>query len=426
MEPPNNDDPEGSKPAKSVVSEEEEESQKESPPLDPSETGDTKPPLDNDVSDQHESVHSDITSSTKQLSPHNSEQAGCHKHYFEPPPHKLLQRLLEFKSKDTVPVVSSALENNGTRSVVDFLCPSDEDIDSLGFPDDRGFKPPGSSHKQSICVPKVLINDNIDKEGETQSDALKVIATQCIKGCRVCLAKEQRKKPPPDSSSSKPSDHDNITSTDPSETLLATELKRWRATKQDCFKHPTIRDDCDFFSWRHRFMPPLMNQCLTPPFQSGCTVPIDPSERSVHKEKVNCSWTIPVHALQSPKGQAALAQFEPKDCSIQVTLPAVVCCQHFEKPSMDGKTRSRAVQSQSKILNAFCIIDKKFHSRAAFPAAHRKQFNEWMQLKERKLDIDACKSTFFDTVHSDMELSLAAAEMPLSNQVGRGMTFGPC
>ena len=83
---------------------------------------------------------------------------------------------------------------------------------------------------------------------------------------------------------------------------------------------------------------------------------------------------------------------------------------------MDGETGSRAVQTQSKVLNAFKVNGKKFHSRTAFPSACRMQFNEWMRLKERKLDIDACKSTFFDAISSDVELSLAAAEMTFSNK----------
>ena len=168
-----------------------------------------------------------------------------------------------------------------------------------------------------------------------------------------------------------------------------------------------------------------MNQHPTLLLQPEHTVPIAPSERSMHEEKVNHSWTVPVHVFQSPEGQAALAQFEPKDHSLQVTMPAIVCHQCFEKLSMDGDTRSRAIQSQSKVLNAFHISDKKFHSRADFPAACRKQLNEWMQLKKRKLDIDACKSNFFNTVCSDAELSPAAAKTPFSNMWAEEQKLDP-
>jgi len=136
----------------------------------------------------------------------------------------------------------------------------------------------------------------------------------------------------------------------------------------------------------------------------------------MHKEKVNCPWTILVHVFQSPKGQAAPAKFESKDCTIQVTIPSVACYIYFEKLSMDGDTRSRAIQSESKILHAFRINDKKFHSRADYLAAYRKQFNEWVRLKERKLDIDAYKSTFFTTIYPDTEFSIAAAKIPFSNK----------
>ena len=177
----------------------------------------------------------------------------------------------------------------------------------------------------------MLTNDNIDLDGETQHDILKPLTTKCIKGYRVRSIEEQRKNPPPESSPSKPNNHSNHTvSTDPSKTLLATELKQWRAVKQGHSKFPTIRNDHDFFSWRHRFIPPLRNQHLTLLLQPGYIVPVDPSERSVHKEKFNYLWTILVHVFQSPKGQAALAHFEPKDCTIQVTMPAIACCQCFE------------------------------------------------------------------------------------------------
>ena len=39
-----------------------------------------------------------------------------------------------------------------------------------------------------------------------------------------------------------------------------------------------------------------------------------------------------------------------------------------------------------------------------------------MRLKERKLDIDACKSTFFDAIDSDLEFSLAVAKLDFSNK----------
>ena len=73
---------------------------------------------------------------------------------------------------------------------------------------------------------------------------------------------------------------------------------------------------------------------------------------------------------------------------------------------MDGDTRSRAIQVQSKTPHAFKLSDKRFHSRTAFPSAHRTQFNEWMRLKESKLDIDDYKSNFFDTINSDLEWKL--------------------
>ena len=78
------------------------------------------------------------------------------------------------------------------RSVVDFIGLSEENADSLGFQDNRGFKRLGSSHKQSILILQVLINDYIDREGETQSDILELLAQKCTKGYRVRLIKEQR------------------------------------------------------------------------------------------------------------------------------------------------------------------------------------------------------------------------------------------
>ena len=304
--------------------------------------------MDDDTSDPQGSAHSDITSSTKHSSPCTSNQAGCHKPKFESLLYKLLQRLLEFKSKDPVPIVLSALEDDGTCSVVDFLGLSEEDIESSGFEDNRGFKRLGSSHKQSIRILQVLIDDNIDLDGETQHDILKTLTTKCIKGHRVRLIEEQRKNPPPESPSSKPNDHGNHTvSTDPSETLLATELKRWKAAKQDHSKHPIIRDDCDCFTWRGRFIPLLRNQHPTPLLQPGHTVPIDPSKRSTHKEKVNCLWTILVHVFQSPRGQAALSQFEPKDCTIQETMPAIACA---ALPSTFRETTLRPATSTTEYI----------------------------------------------------------------------------
>ena len=93
---------------------------------------------------------------------------------------------------------------------------------------------------------------------------------------------------------------------------------------------------------------------------------------------------------------------------------------------MDGETRSRAIQTQSKILHGIKLNDKKFHSRAAFLAAHRTQFTNWMRLKENKLDIDANRSIFFDAIDPDVEFSQAAIQLKFSNKWAedQGMTPG--
>ena len=182
-------DPDGSKKPETIASDTE-NSQKNAPPLVATKTGD--PPLEDDISNHHKSVHSDVTGATKHSSPFTPQQAGYCEPSFESLLCKILQRILDFRSKDPVPIVPSTLEDNGTRSVVDFIGLSEENADSLGFQDNRGFKRLGSSHKQSILILQVLINDYIDREGETQSDILVLLAQKCTKGYRVRLIKEQR------------------------------------------------------------------------------------------------------------------------------------------------------------------------------------------------------------------------------------------
>ena len=156
MAPPTEDNPEGSKPTGSKTEEakqvSDEESQKETPPLVPSKVKDAIPP-DKESDDNVASIHSDITCSTKSSSPYKPEQAGYYRRRFDSLLYKLLQRLLAFKSKDPIPVVSLALQESGTRSVIDFIGLSDEDVDSLGFQDGRAHRLLGPSHKKSIRIP---------------------------------------------------------------------------------------------------------------------------------------------------------------------------------------------------------------------------------------------------------------------------------
>ena len=92
---------------------------------------------------------------------------------------------------------------------------------------------------------------------------------------------------------------------------------------------------------------------------------------------------------------------------------------------MDGDTRSRAIQTQSETPHAVKLSDEKFHSGAAFLSAHRTQFTKWMRLKENKLDVDACKSIFFDAVDSDLEFSRAAIQSDFSNKWAEEQQLSP-
>ena len=48
-----------------------------------------------------------------------------------------------------------------------------------------------------------------------------------------------------------------------------------------------------------------------------------------------------------------------------------------------------------------------------------------MRPKENKLDVDACKSIFFDAVDSDLEFSLAAIKSDFSNKWAEDQQLSP-
>ena len=205
---------------------------------------------------------------------------------------------------------------------------------------------------------------------------------------------------------------------------MAIEQKKWRAVKQDPSSYSVLKDDCEYFTWRTPFVSRLMTQHLASIMQLDHRVPIDPSERSMHDEKVNCLWSTLEHVLQSPKGMDAINHFQPKGHAIPTSRPALQCFHFFEKISVDGETRSGAVQTQSELLHELKLSDKKFPGRAAFLASCRTQFIKWMRLKESNLDVDACRSSFFDAVESDGEFSRIAIQLEFSNKwaAEQGMT----
>ena len=383
------------------------------PPSDPNEEEKDPPPGDSESSEHQDSL-SEITSSTSKPSLKcTQDQAGHHKKSFESLLYKLLQRLLEFRNKDPVPVVLLALEDCGTHAVVDFISLTDKEIDSLEFPTGWQYRLLGPSHGKAIRISQGLIRDNTDGDGKPLPNILHLLTADCIKRHGACQAKEQHEK----------QEISKVASTD-TKTLLAMELKKWRAVKQDPSSCSVLRDDYECFTWRQPFVSRIMTQHLATLLQPNYTVPVDPAERSMHDEKAICLWSMLEHVLQSPKGVEATNQFKPEGYTIPTSRPAIQCFHFFEKMSMDGETRSRAIQTQSKILHKIKLSDKKFPSRAAFLASHRTQFTEWMRLNESKLDIDACRSSFFDAIDSDTEFSRIVIQLKFSNKWAdeQGMT----
>ena len=96
-------DPDGSKKPETIASDTE-NSQKNAPPLVATKTGD--PPLEDDISNHHKSVHSDVTGATKHSSPFTPQQAGYCEPSFESLLCKILQRILDFRSKESTVIAT--------------------------------------------------------------------------------------------------------------------------------------------------------------------------------------------------------------------------------------------------------------------------------------------------------------------------------